>query len=185
MGPHAWSRGETRDTNWGAILAHDHAAYGICAATPPLKRPIAYVGDLPSERIARLEQRADKLSRRARRAVIDGPLHIAGIAPVERDDFHAADKQGAGASRQRERDRKFADSPLEGTGFELVWGFSCQVVFFGLLPVRGSERQVAVLHPVACDQVPGARAMGSRDRNASKAWRRVPSGAGVWQRLDA
>ena len=89
MGPHAWSRGETRDTNWGAILAHDHAAYGICAATPPLKRPIAYVGDLPSERIARLEQRADKLSRRARRSVIDGPLHIAGIAPVERDDVHA------------------------------------------------------------------------------------------------
>jgi hypothetical protein len=81
--------------------------------------------------------------------------------------------------------RKFADSSLEGGGFELVWGFSCQVVFFGLLPVRGSERQVAVLHPVACDQVPGARAMGSRDRNASKAWRRVPSGAGVWQRLDA
>ena len=26
----------------------------------------------------------------------------------------------------------------------------------------------AVLHPVAYDQVPGARAMGSRDRNASK-----------------
>src|SRR6516162_6833697 len=40
MGPHAWSRGETRDTNWGAILAHDHAAYGIRAATPPRKRPI-------------------------------------------------------------------------------------------------------------------------------------------------
>src|SRR5215472_10764659 len=29
----------------------------------------------------------------------------------------------------------------------------------------------AVLHPVACDQVPGVRAMVSRDRNASKAWR--------------
>jgi hypothetical protein len=26
-----------------------------------------------------------------------------------------------------------ADSPLEGTGFELVWGFSCQVVVFGLV----------------------------------------------------
>jgi len=24
-----------------------------------------------------------------------------------------------------------ADSPLEGEGFELVWGFSCQVVVFG------------------------------------------------------
>src|SRR5438128_164745 len=28
------------------------------------------------------------------------------------------------------RDRWFADSPLEGDGFELVWGFFCQVVGF-------------------------------------------------------
>ena len=33
------------------------------------------------------------------------------------------------------------DSPLEGDGFELVWGFSCQVVVFGLLPVLCSERE--------------------------------------------
>jgi hypothetical protein len=33
------------------------------------------------------------------------------------------------------RNRWFADSVLEGAGFALVWGFSCQVVFFGLLPV--------------------------------------------------
>src|SRR4051794_26480255 len=26
------------------------------------------------------------------------------------------------------KDREFADSPLEEAGFELVWGFSCQVV---------------------------------------------------------
>src|SRR6516164_1316701 len=31
------------------------------------------------------------------------------------------------------------DSPLEGDGFELVWGFPCQVVFFGLSPVLCSE----------------------------------------------
>ena len=38
--------------------------------------------------------------------------------------------------------RRFVpDSPLEGTGFELVWGFSCQVVVFGLLPVLCSERE--------------------------------------------
>jgi hypothetical protein len=31
------------------------------------------------------------------------------------------------------RKLRFAcDSPLEGDGFELVWGFSCQVVVFGL-----------------------------------------------------
>ena len=63
------------------------------------------------------------------------------------------------------------DSPLEGHGFELVWGFPCQVVFFGLLPVLCSEREGGVLRPVAYDQVPGARARGSRDRNASKACR--------------
>src|SRR5215469_6786424 len=88
-------------------------------------------------------------------------------------NFTSADKRGAGAfdGSQRERDRKSADSPLEGTGFELVWGFPCQVVFFGLLPVLCSEAEGAVLDPVAYDQVPRARAMGSRDRNASKAWR--------------
>src|SRR5438270_14048199 len=32
-----------------------------------------------------------------------------------------------------------ADSPLEGDGFEPVWGFSCQVVIFGLLAVLCSE----------------------------------------------
>ena len=30
-----------------------------------------------------------------------------------------------------EGDREFADSPLEQAGFELVWGFSCQVVVLG------------------------------------------------------
>ena len=29
-----------------------------------------------------------------------------------------------------EKNRKFVDSPLEGDGFEPVWGFSCQVVFW-------------------------------------------------------
>jgi hypothetical protein len=32
-----------------------------------------------------------------------------------------------------------ADSSLERDGFEPVWGFSCQVVIFGLLPVLCSE----------------------------------------------
>ena len=50
--------------------------------------------------------------------------------------------------------------------FPVKWLFSVLCQFFG------SEREGAVLHPVAYDQVPGARGMGSRDRNASKAWRR-------------
>ena len=32
------------------------------------------------------------------------------------------------------------DSPLEGEGFEPVWGFSCQAVVFGFLSVLCSER---------------------------------------------
>jgi hypothetical protein len=37
-------------------------------------------------------------------------------------------------------DREFADSLLEGTGFEPVWGFFCQVVIFGLLAVLCPHR---------------------------------------------
>jgi hypothetical protein len=50
---------------------------------------------------------------------------------------------------------RLLDSPLEGSGFELVWGFSCQVVVFGFCRffVRSWN---AVLRPVACDQVRGA-----------------------------
>jgi len=55
------------------------------------------------------------------------------------------------------------DSNLYGA-FPVKWCFSVYGQFF----VRSGK---AVLHPVAYDQVPGARAMGSRDRNASKAWR--------------
>src|SRR5205823_943742 len=33
-----------------------------------------------------------------------------------------------GRGRRRRVRRKFPDSPLEQAGFELVWGFSCQVV---------------------------------------------------------
>jgi hypothetical protein len=31
------------------------------------------------------------------------------------------------------RNREFADLLLEEAGFELVWGFSCQVVVFGFV----------------------------------------------------
>ena len=90
-----------------------------------------------------------------------GRNRFATDSPLERAGFELPVPRGVRS-----------DSPLEGGGFELVWGFSCQVVLFGLLPVLCSERDGAVLHPVAYDdQVPGARGMGSRDRNASKAWR--------------
>ena len=52
------------------------------------------------------------------------------------------------------------DSALEGDGFELVWGFSCQVVVLGFAESSLFGAGKAVLHPVACDQVPGARGRG-------------------------
>src|SRR5204863_4730641 len=51
------------------------------------------------------------------------------------------------------------DSALERRRFELVWGFSCQVVFsvYCQFFVRSGK---AVLRPVAYDQVRGARGRG-------------------------
>ena len=69
------------------------------------------------------------------------------------------------------------DSNLYGA-FPVKW------CFFGLLPVLCSEREVAVLHPVAYDQVPGARATGQGTETLAKLGALSPSGACVWQRLD-
>src|SRR5277367_5363922 len=76
------------------------------------------------------------------------------------------------------------DSPLEEDGFELVWGFSCQVVVFGLLQffVRSGK---AVLRPVAYDQVRGARGRGQGTETLAKLSGLPLSGACVSQRLDA
>ena len=57
---------------------------------------------------------------------------------------------------------------LEGTGFELVWGFSCQVVLFGLSPVLCSEREARSSSRRLRSGSRSAR-KGARDRNASKA----------------
>jgi hypothetical protein len=65
---------------------------------------------------------------------------------------------------------KFTDSPLEESGFELVWGFSCQVVVFGLLPVLCLEREGRSSSHRLRSGSRSAR-KGSRDRNASTAWR--------------
>jgi NAD dependent epimerase/dehydratase family len=51
-----------------------------------------------------------------------------------------------------------ADSPLEGSGFELVWGFSCQVVVSGFWPVLCSERESRF----------SSRRLGSGSRSARK-----------------
>ena len=76
------------------------------------------------------------------------------------------------------------NSPLEGDGFEPVWGFSCQVVF--LVCCRFFVRSgKAVLRPVACDQVRGARGRGQGTETVAKLGGLPPSGACVSQRLDA
>jgi hypothetical protein len=63
------------------------------------------------------------------------------------------------------------DSPVEGDGFELVWGFSCQaVIFWLLLRVLCSEREGRSSSRRLRSGSRSAR-KGSRDRNASAAWR--------------
>src|SRR6516162_1773893 len=85
---------------------------------------------------------------------------------------------GGKIGSQRTRRWRGLDSNLYGA-FPVKW------CFFGLLPVLGSEREVAVLHPVAYDQVPGARATGQGTETLAKLGALSPSGACVWQRLDA
>src|SRR5262249_39187748 len=47
-GPHVWSPGETRDTNWGTILTHDHqrtaAAQDAVLARVPARRARGRLG---------------------------------------------------------------------------------------------------------------------------------------------
>src|SRR6516165_1830582 len=67
-------------------------------------------------------------------------------------------------------DSKFADSSQEESGFEPVWGFSCQAEF--LVCCRFFVRSgKAVLRSVAAIRFAERAERGSRDRNGSKAWR--------------
>src|SRR5205814_6777741 len=76
------------------------------------------------------------------------------------------------------------DCLLEGTGFELIWGFSCQVVFsvYCQFFVRSGK---AVLRPVAYDQVRGARGRGQGTETLAQLSGLPLSVACVSQRLDA
>jgi hypothetical protein len=57
-----------------------------------------------------------------------GPRRGAGQVWPAPSATRPADQVEDVAVAKTQRDRWFADSPLEGSGFELVWGFSCQVV---------------------------------------------------------
>src|SRR5215470_15603825 len=76
------------------------------------------------------------------------------------------------------------DALAEGNGFEPVWGFSCQVVFLVCwrFLVRSGK---AVLRPVACDQVRGARGRGQGTETVAELSGLALSRACVSQRLDA
>jgi DNA-binding transcriptional LysR family regulator len=101
------------------------------------------------------------------------PVAAPGLSPLARKRLGLYSVLSATAPRlPRPTCRiKFAlDSLLEGGGFELVWGFSCQVVVFGFCRFfvrswesRSSSRRLRS----------GSRSArkGSRDRNGSKAWR--------------
>ena len=78
-----------------------------------------------------------------------------------------------------------ADSPLEGAGFEPVWGFSCQAVVLGCADSFLFGAGKAVFRPVACDQVRGARGRGQGTETGAKLGGLPPSNACVSQRLDA
>jgi hypothetical protein len=70
-----------------------------------------------------------------------------------------------------ERNRGSHDSPLEGNGFELVWGFCCQVVVSGLWPVFCSEQE--------------SRSSSRRLRSGLRSARKGVKGPKCWQSLAA
>jgi len=110
-------------------------------------------------------------------------------ASTEEHSKRADDNELLGLSHRRTARRrasnKFAAaSPLEGSGFEPVWGSSCQVVVSGLWPVFCSEQESRSSSRRLRSGLRSAR-KGSRDRNASKLSGVPLSGACVWQRLEA
>ena len=74
------------------------------------------------------------------------------------------------------------DSTVEEAGFELVWGFSCQAVVLGCADSFLFGAGGAVLHPVAYDQVRGARERGQGTEMLAKLGGMPPSVACVSQR---
>ena len=100
-----------------------------------------------------------------------------------RDEHSVAENRGL--SWDGGQIRRETDCLLEGTGFELVWGFPCQVVFFGLLPVLCSEREGPFFIPSPTIRFPERAQWGQGIETLAKLGALRPSGACVWQRLDA
>src|SRR5260370_38625016 len=77
------------------------------------------------------------------------------------------------------------DSPLEESGFELVWGFSCQAVVLGCADSFLFGAGKAVFRPVAWDHGLGARGRGQGTETVAELGGLPPSVACVSQRLGA
>jgi hypothetical protein len=100
-----------------------------------------------------------------------------GVADIVEDNYPEA------RLRDQVDNQEVASEHAQLPRLELVWGFSCQAVVFGLLSVLCSERE-AVLRPVACDQVRGARGRGQGTETVAELCGLPTSGACVSQRLD-
>ncbi len=99
----------------------------------------------------------------------------------EGDDSRRASRRAA--SCKREAQFRFArDSPLEGTGFEPVWGFSCQVSFsFGAGSLFGAGKPFFVPSPAIRFAERAERGQGTE--TVAKLGGLPLSGACVSQRL--
>jgi len=87
--------------------------------------------------------------------------------------------------RRLERNRKFVDSPLEGTGFELVWGFPCQVVFSVYRQFFVRRLKGPFFIPSLTIRFPERAEWDQGSETLAKLGALPPSGACVWQSLDA
>jgi hypothetical protein len=88
-----------------------------------------------------------------------------------------------GHARQGPKVRRL--SPLEGTGFELVWGVSLSSGCLWFIASSLFGAGGAVLHPVAYDRFPERAEWGQGTETLAKLGALPPSGACVLQRLDA
>jgi hypothetical protein len=101
---------------------------------------------LRSRAIAQIEVAATRILHRAESGRDDdhhetGPrITSTGSLPMTREPW-AAMMPNSWTCVGNEGLRFAVDSPVEEDGFEPVWGFSCQVVIFGLLAVLCSERE--------------------------------------------
>ena len=86
--------------------------------------------------------------------------------------------------RRRSETEKFADSLLERVGFEPVWGFSCQVVFWVVVgSLFGAGKRFFVPSPAIRFAERAERGQGTE--TVAKLGGLPPSRACVSQRLEA